>query len=87
MQDIRRVDVLEATERLVDEALEVRVRQRLAGADLQSARPTPTHDSMQVRLHQLLIQVHLVKHAGSGRVEYNVHVVQAGVSGPPRPTK
>lgn len=34
MEDIGRVDVLETTEGLVQEALEVGVGQRLAGADL-----------------------------------------------------
>ena len=34
MQHVGRVDVLQAAERLVDEGLEVRVRERLAGTDL-----------------------------------------------------
>lgn len=43
VQDIGRVDVLETTEDLVDEGLEVGIGQRLAGAD----------DSRQITFHQL----------------------------------
>ena len=36
VQHVGRVDVFQATQRLVDERLEVRVRERLAGTDLLS---------------------------------------------------
>ena len=38
MQHVGRVDVFQAAERLVDEGLEVRVRERLAGSDLMKDR-------------------------------------------------
>lgn len=38
VQNVRGMDVLEPAERLVDERLEVRIGQRLPGADLISAR-------------------------------------------------
>ena len=43
MQDVGRVNVLQAAENLVDERLEMGIGQRLAGSD----------DGSQVALHQL----------------------------------
>lgn len=64
VEDIRTVDVLEATKRLVDKTLEVRIAQGLSRAD----------DRMQVRLHELLVEVHLVERL---RIR-NIEVIQAG---------
>jgi hypothetical protein len=41
---------------------------------------TMAYDGVEVGLHQLLVQVHLVEHARSRRVEHNVHVIEAAVS-------
>ena len=88
MKNVRRVDVLEAAQRLVDERLEVGVAQRLARADLLSERQSSvaspsdrsrrhgTDDRMQVGLHQLLVQVDLVERARS-RVLDEVEVIEA----------
>jgi hypothetical protein len=65
VQHVRRVDVLETAESLVDERLEVRIAERLARAD----------DCVQVGLHQLLVEVYLVEVAIGP--EDDVHVVEA----------
>lgn len=85
MQDVRRVDVFEAAEDLVDEGLEVSVGQGLTG----------TNDRSEIAFHQLcaevfvlvlylarvcsvwgehtLVKICLVEVVGSG----NVHIIQA----------
>lgn len=61
VQDVGRVDILEAAEDLVDKGLEVGVGQRLATAD----------DGSQVTLHKLFVQVDFVVAAGAAG---DVHV-------------
>ena len=102
MQHVGRVDVLQTAERLVDEGLEVRVRERLAGTDLslsmkersvrsfvracvrsiarisgegQTNNERSTHDGVEVGLHELFVEVHLIE--VPIRAKDNVHIIQA----------
>jgi len=65
VQYVGRVDVLQTAERLVNEGLEVRVRERLARAD----------DGVEVGLHELFVEIHLIE--VPIRAEDNVHIIQA----------
>ena len=108
MQHVRRVDVLQTAERLVDKGLEVRVRERLAGTDLsfidegkirssvrarvrsiarisgegQTNNERSTHDGVEVGLHELFVEVHLIE--VPIRAEDNVHIIQASDLSPER---
>jgi hypothetical protein len=91
VQHVGRVDVFQTAERLVDEGLEVRVRERLAGADLSVIKGyvrslgsaangkmrmgCSTHDGVKVGFHELFVEIHLIK--VPIRAKDNVHVIQA----------
>lgn len=81
MEDVGRVDVLEAAKNLVDERLEVGIGQGLSGSwkigqcgrnHGYSHLDIPDNCS-QITLHQLFIKVDLVVGAG---IAHNVHVVE-----------
>lgn len=79
VQDVCRVDVLEAAQDLVDEGLEVSVGQGLAGSDNGSqvafhelCSNVSTVSCDQARAGRTLVEVALVEVVGAG----NVHVVE-----------
>lgn len=85
MQHVGRVDVFKTTEGLVDERLEVGIRQWLARADLRdlemssiriiTAISMNAYNSVEIGLHELLVEVHFVEI--TTWLEDDVHIVEA----------
>lgn len=63
MEDVSRVDVLQTAQGLIDERLEMSVRERLLRTDLQGLQYqlwkqevwVDTHDSVKICLHELFL--------------------------------
>lgn len=64
VKDVCRMDVLQSTEGLINEGLEMGIGKRLARPD----------NCMEIGFHELFIKVHFIKIAA--RLEYDIHVVQ-----------
>jgi hypothetical protein len=81
---ISRVDVFQAAQRLVDERLEVRIRERLTGTNLghrvsftisTEDESAITYDGMEIGLHKLFVEINFIK--VTIWAKDNVHVVKA----------